>query len=41
MTRKTYKNAVKAAIHEIAEDLYEANIISKQTMREFDDSCLI
>jgi len=38
--KKTYKNAVKAAIHETAIDLHEAGMIDKQTMRRFDESCL-
>ena len=29
-----------AAVHETAEDLYQAGGIDKQTMREFDDLCL-
>jgi putative transcriptional regulator len=41
MTRtKGYKNDVKAAIHQTANDLYESGMIDKQTMRRFDDSCL-
>jgi putative transcriptional regulator len=37
---KSYKNDIKAAIHEMASDLYEAKMIDKQTMRRFDESCL-
>jgi putative transcriptional regulator len=37
---KNYKSNIKAAIHEMASDLYEAGLIDKQTMRHFDDSCL-
>jgi putative transcriptional regulator len=41
MTRtKTYKSDVKAAIHETARGLYKAGMINKETMREFDASCL-
>ena len=41
MTRaKTYKSDIKAAIHETASDLYEIGLIDKQTMRQFDESCL-
>lgn len=29
-----------ASIHETAEDLYEAGLMEKQTMREFDQLCL-
>ena len=39
MTKK-YKSDLKAAIHEMAEDLYEDGIIDKKTMKEFDESCL-
>lgn len=37
---KVYRNEVAAAIHETATGLYEAGIIDKQTMREFDKSSL-
>lgn len=37
---KVYKSKVSAAIHEIANDLHELAIIDKQTLREFDESCL-
>jgi putative transcriptional regulator len=37
---KSYKNDVKAAIHQTASDLYELGLIDKQTMRRFDGSCL-
>jgi len=29
-----------ASIHETAEDLYEAGLMEKHTMREFDELCL-
>jgi len=35
-----YKSDVKAALHQTAQDLHEAGLIDKQTMRRFDDSCL-
>ncbi len=35
-----YRSEATAAIHETAAGLYEAGIIDKQTMREFDESCL-
>lgn len=38
--KKTYKNRVKAAIHDMASDLYEAGLLDKKTMRRFDASCL-
>ncbi|NYT80958.1 DNA-binding transcriptional regulator [Alcaligenaceae bacterium] len=37
---KVYKSKVSAAIHEMAADLHDADVIDKKTMREFDDSCL-
>jgi putative transcriptional regulator len=37
---KSYKNDTKAAIHEMASDLYQVGLIDKQTMRRFDASCL-
>lgn len=37
---KTYKNETKAAIHEVASDLYEAGLIDKIALRRFDKSCL-
>lgn len=38
---RTYKSDAFAAIHETVSDLYEAGMIDKQTMRRFDDSCLM
>jgi len=37
---KSYKSDIKAAIHQTASDLYKAGLMDKQTMREFDASCL-
>jgi len=37
---RVYKSAVKASIHEIADGLHALGVIDKQTMREFDESCL-
>ena len=37
---KVYRSEAAAAIHETAFGLHEAGIIDKQTMREFDESCL-
>lgn len=37
---KQYKDGLSAAIHELAEDLHRHGALSKQTMREFDTSCL-
>ena len=37
---RTYKDDVFAAIHETAAGMFEAGVITRQTMRQFDDSCL-
>lgn len=37
---KTYKSDAFAAIHETAVGMYEAGVIDKKTMRQFDKSCL-
>ena len=37
---KQYKNEVFAAVHESAESLHRIGAIDKQTMKEFDDTCL-
>lgn len=37
---KIYKSDVMAAVHETASDLHEASLLSRRTMREFDEMCL-
>jgi putative transcriptional regulator len=37
---KRYRSAASAAIHGMMEDMHDAGVIDKQTMRKFDDSCL-
>ena len=37
---KQYRSNIMASIHETAEDLYEAGLMEKRTMREFDRLCL-
>ena len=37
---KGYRSEAAAAIHETVAGLYDSGIIDKQTMREFDESCL-
>jgi putative transcriptional regulator len=37
---KKYRSEAYAAIHETMEALHEVSAIGKQTMREFDESCL-
>ena len=38
---KKYKSDLMAAIHEDAEAMYRAGAITKQTMRKFDEKCVI
>jgi putative transcriptional regulator len=37
---KQYRSGVMASVHETAEGLTGAGVMSKQTMREFDELCL-
>lgn len=37
---KAYRSEAAVAIHETASGLFEAGVIDKRTMREFDESCL-
>lgn len=37
---KVYPSKIAAVIHQTAEDFHRAGVMSKQTMREFDESCL-
>lgn len=38
--KKNYRSDAYAAIHETMESLHDVGAISKQTMREFDETCL-
>ena len=38
--KKTYRDDMSAAIHEMASGLYEAGVMPKSTMREIDQLCL-
>lgn len=40
MTARSYKSEVMAAVHQMAEGLYQSGTINKATMREFDGTCL-
>ncbi len=40
MTRRKKKSLILEAVHETAQDLYEAGIMDLVTMREFDRLCL-
>lgn len=37
---KQYRSNIMAAVHETVEDLHDAGLIDKCTMREFDELCL-
>jgi putative transcriptional regulator len=37
---KKFRSRLSEAIHETAADLYRAGLLNKETMREFDASCL-
>lgn len=37
---KKYRSSIMASVHETAEGLYEAGLLDKKTMREFDEHCL-
>ena len=37
---KSYRSEAAAAIHETAAGLFEAGVIDKRTMRDFDETCL-
>jgi len=37
---KTYRSEIAASVHEMVEGFHEAGLVDKQTMREFDASCL-
>ena len=39
--RKKYRSEAMAAIHETMEALHGVSAIGKQTMRRFDDACLM
>ena len=38
--KKQYRSGVMASVHETAEGLTGAGVMSRQTMREFDELCL-
>lgn len=37
---KTYRSDILAAVHETAEDLHDAGVMEKRTLRRFDEMCL-
>lgn len=40
MTKKQYHSKIAAAVHETAEDFYDAGVMDKKTMQRFDQLCL-
>ena len=38
--KKIYKDEISAAMHEMMSGFYRAGVVSKSTMREFDELCL-
>ncbi|MDX2064669.1 MAG: DNA-binding transcriptional regulator [Fimbriimonadaceae bacterium] len=40
MNDKTYRSDAFEAVHDIASEMAQRNLISAETMREFDQSCL-
>lgn len=38
---KTYRSEIAAAVHQTVEDIHDVGLVDKQTMREFDASCLL
>jgi putative transcriptional regulator len=41
MTKVKFKSPVKESLHDLASGLFAVGAIDKQTMRGFDDSCLV
>lgn len=39
-SNRTYRSEAAAAVHEMIEGFHEAGLVDKQTLREFDASCL-
>ena len=40
MSVKKYKSKTAGAVHEAMQDAFEAGVIDKRTMRDFDERCL-
>lgn len=40
MAKRQYSSKIAAAVHETAEDFHSIGLMSKKTMREFDELCL-
>ena len=38
---RSYRSEIAGAMHELIEGAYEAGVVSKKTMREFDEDCLV
>jgi putative transcriptional regulator len=40
MMARTYKSDIAAAVHETMQDMHEAGLAGKRTMKKFDELCL-
>mgnify|MGYP006314053537 CR=1 FL=1 len=40
-SRKVYRSKIAEAVHSMVEDFEQAGLVTKQTMRSFDESCLV
>ncbi len=38
--KKNYRSRISAVVHSTASDLYDAGVMDKKTMRQFDELCL-
>jgi putative transcriptional regulator len=41
MKTKIYQSELLASVHQIAEDMHDVGLFDTQTMRNFDESCLV
>jgi putative transcriptional regulator len=38
--KKQYRSRIRASIHETVQDLHDAGVVDKRTLRQFDEVCL-
>jgi putative transcriptional regulator len=38
--KKQYRSRIMASIHETVQDLHDAGVVDKRTLRKFDEACL-
>lgn len=41
MGKRKYKSDISESVHGAIKDMYETGIVTKETMRHFDDACLL